>query len=323
MTRRLLIYNARLYTPDNPGQPGWLLTKDSQICSIGFGRKPILPPHSDVQEMDARGARLLPGFIDLHVHGAMGHELMDASASGLEEMAEYAGVPVVNALSDDFHPCQILADWQTVIEHKGALAGLNVAYVGDGANNMAHSYLLGGATAGMHIRIGAPASHQPRADIVKDAEAIAVTTGGSVLITDDATTALTEADVVFLHEHPGHREQPPTVVGQPQILGAAHVDVADAAPFLRQPDATCREHLAHDVGELFPLLVLLVLVLHGRVGLTADIVNGLEVGLDSRRIEQIGRGSVGQFGECGLQSRHEFELCGALGGSTHPLRPPG
>ena len=117
--------------------------------------------------------------------------------SGLEEMAAHAGVPVVNALSDDFHPCQILADWQTVIEHKGDLAGLKVAYVGDGANNMAHSYLLGGATAGMHIRIGAPASHQPRADVVKDADAIAATTGGSVLVTDDAAAALTEADVVI------------------------------------------------------------------------------------------------------------------------------
>ena len=117
--------------------------------------------------------------------------------AGLEEMAKYAGVPVVNALSDDFHPCQVLADWQTVIEHKGKLAGLNVAYVGDGANNMAHSYLLGGATAGMHVRIGAPASHQPRADIVKDAESIAATTGGSVLVTEDVAQALTEADVVI------------------------------------------------------------------------------------------------------------------------------
>jgi ornithine carbamoyltransferase len=117
--------------------------------------------------------------------------------SGLEEMAAHAGVPVVNALSDDFHPCQILADWQTVIEHKGALAGLTVAYVGDGANNMAHSYLLGGATAGMHVRIGAPPSHQPRADIVKDAEAIAASTGGSILVAENAVDALTEADVVI------------------------------------------------------------------------------------------------------------------------------
>ena len=117
--------------------------------------------------------------------------------SGLEEMAEYSGVPVINALSDLFHPCQILADWQTITEHKGRLAGLNVAYVGDGANNMAHSYLLGGATAGMHVRIGAPASHQPRSDIVKDAQAIADSTGGSILVSDDAAVALTEADVVI------------------------------------------------------------------------------------------------------------------------------
>lgn len=117
--------------------------------------------------------------------------------SGLEEMAEYAGVPVVNSLSDDFHPCQILADWLTVAEHKGSLAGLQVAYVGDGANNMAHSYLLGGATAGMHVRVGAPASHQPRPDIVADAEKIAASTGGSVLVTDEVGTALAAADVVI------------------------------------------------------------------------------------------------------------------------------
>lgn len=117
--------------------------------------------------------------------------------AGLEEMAAYAGVPVINSLSDDFHPCQILADWLTVIEHKGALAGLTVAYVGDGANNMAHSYLLGGATAGMHVRIGAPESHQPRLDIVGDAARIAATTGGSVVITNDAHAAIADADVVI------------------------------------------------------------------------------------------------------------------------------
>src|SRR5688572_19701127 len=89
MTKRLLIYNGRLFTPHHPGQPGWLLTKDSQIRSIGFGQRPILPPNSDVQEVDAGGHMLLPGLIDLHVHGAMGHEVMDASASGLEEMARF------------------------------------------------------------------------------------------------------------------------------------------------------------------------------------------------------------------------------------------
>lgn len=117
--------------------------------------------------------------------------------AGLEEMARYAGVPVVNALSDDFHPCQILADWLTVIEHKGALAGLTVAYVGDGANNMAHSYLLGGATAGMHVRVGAPAGYQPNPRFVADSERIAATTGGSVTVTNSAYEAVAGADVVI------------------------------------------------------------------------------------------------------------------------------
>jgi ornithine carbamoyltransferase len=117
--------------------------------------------------------------------------------SGLEEMAANAGVPVINALSDDFHPCQILADWQTVIEHKGALAGLTVAYLGDGANNMGHSYLLGGATAGMHVRIGAPTGFQPDPEIVADAETIAKQTGGSITVTDDAAAVIAGADVVI------------------------------------------------------------------------------------------------------------------------------
>ncbi|MBC7633205.1 ornithine carbamoyltransferase [Aeromicrobium sp.] len=117
--------------------------------------------------------------------------------AGLEEMAAHAGVPVVNALSDDFHPCQILADWQTVIESKGQLAGLTVAYVGDGANNMGHSYLLGGATAGMHVRVGAPAGFQPDLTVVTDAEAIAKETGGSITVTDDPAAAILGADVVI------------------------------------------------------------------------------------------------------------------------------
>ncbi|MEH3034544.1 MAG: ornithine carbamoyltransferase [Aeromicrobium erythreum] len=117
--------------------------------------------------------------------------------SGLEEMAAHAGVPVVNALSDDFHPCQVLADWQTVAEHKGDLAGLTVAYLGDGANNMAHSYVLGGATAGMHVRVAAPQGYGPRADVVADAERVAKDTGGSVTVTTDPRAAAAGADVLI------------------------------------------------------------------------------------------------------------------------------
>ncbi len=115
----------------------------------------------------------------------------------LEEMARHAGVPVVNALSDDFHPCQLLADWLTVREHKGTLAGLTVTFVGDGANNMAHSYVLGGAVAGMHVRVGAPEGYAPAGHVVADAEKVAAGTGGSVTVTDDPVEAVRGADVVI------------------------------------------------------------------------------------------------------------------------------
>lgn len=114
----------------------------------------------------------------------------------IEELAAHAGVPVVNALTDEFHPCQILADLVTVLEHKGALPGLTLGYVGDGANNMAHSYLLGCALAGMHVRIGTPTSHQPDPAILARATEIAAAQGGSVLVTDDAAAAVKGVDVV-------------------------------------------------------------------------------------------------------------------------------
>jgi ornithine carbamoyltransferase len=116
--------------------------------------------------------------------------------SGLEEMAGGTTVPVINALSDEFHPCQLLADLQTIQEHKGQLAGLTVTFLGDGRSNMAHSYLLACATAGMHVRISAPANYQPDPAIVADAQAIATKTGGSASIVADPREATTGADVV-------------------------------------------------------------------------------------------------------------------------------
>lgn len=116
--------------------------------------------------------------------------------SGLEEMAAGTRVPVVNALSDDFHPCQLLADLLTIQEHLGRLAGLSVAFLGDGANNMAHSYLLAGTTAGMHVRIAGPDGYAPSAAVVADASRIAEASGGSVLVTVDPVAAVTGADVV-------------------------------------------------------------------------------------------------------------------------------
>ena len=114
----------------------------------------------------------------------------------LATMAAYAGVPVVNALTDDYHPCQILADLQTLRQHGRSLPGLTFAYVGDGANNMAASYVLGGVTAGMHVRIGAPEGFHPTPGLLARAEDIGATTGGSVTVTDSPAEAVAGADAV-------------------------------------------------------------------------------------------------------------------------------
>lgn len=119
-----------------------------------------------------------------------------AGQARVEEMAAGTAVPVVNALTDEYHPCQILADLQTVREAKGGLTGASLAYFGDGANNMAHSYLLGCATAGMHVRVAAPASLPPDPAVVARATEIAAATGGSVTVTDDAARAAAGADVL-------------------------------------------------------------------------------------------------------------------------------
>ncbi|MGH3346229.1 MAG: ornithine carbamoyltransferase [Nocardioides sp.] len=115
----------------------------------------------------------------------------------IEEMAAYAGVPVVNALTDDYHPCQLLADLLTVQEHRGTLAGQTVAFVGDGACNMGNSWLLAGATAGLHVRIGAPEGYTPDPAMVDRAAAIADATGGSVALEADPERAVHGADAVI------------------------------------------------------------------------------------------------------------------------------
>ena len=116
--------------------------------------------------------------------------------SRLDEMAAYAGVPVVNALTDQFHPCQLLADLMTIEEHKGRLRGLTLTFLGDAASNMAHSYLLAGATAGMHVRVGGPMGYEPDAVVLDQARSIAAGTGGSASYVPDPKEAVDDADVV-------------------------------------------------------------------------------------------------------------------------------
>ena len=116
--------------------------------------------------------------------------------SGLEQMAQNSKVPVINSLSDDFHPCQLLADLMTIKEKLGTLQGKVLCYIGDASNNMAHSYLLAGATAGMKVRIAGPARYQPNAKVVEKAREIAQETGGSVDCYSDPRLALVDSDVV-------------------------------------------------------------------------------------------------------------------------------
>ncbi|MDQ3733958.1 MAG: ornithine carbamoyltransferase [Actinomycetota bacterium] len=114
----------------------------------------------------------------------------------IEAMAAVSRVPVINALTDEFHPCQVLADLQTVAERRGALSGLTLTYLGDGANNMSHSYLLGAALAGMHVRIGSPQGYQPNPAILDRAGQLAAAAGGSVRWTPDPAEAADGTDVL-------------------------------------------------------------------------------------------------------------------------------
>ncbi|MGL4172811.1 MAG: ornithine carbamoyltransferase [Actinomycetota bacterium] len=156
---------------------GYPLVIDSQASQLGRGE-----PVADT-------ARVL----DRQVEAIVWRTYQQAA---LEEMAHASQVPVINALTDAFHPCQVLADLLTIRERRGELAGLTLAYVGDGANNMAHSYLLGGATAGLHVRIGTPPSHQPDAAIILKARAIAALTGGSIDVVSDPFHAAQGADAL-------------------------------------------------------------------------------------------------------------------------------
>ncbi|MGA8113783.1 MAG: ornithine carbamoyltransferase [Actinocatenispora sp.] len=140
-------------------------------------------------ETIADAARVLSRYVDAIVIRTFGDDR-------LAELAEASSVPVVNALSDGFHPCQLLADLQTIAERRGALRGLTVTYLGDGANNMAHSFLLAGATAGMHVRIAGPAGHRPDPAVLADATRIAGHAGGSAEVLGDAVAAAKGADVL-------------------------------------------------------------------------------------------------------------------------------
>ena len=161
------------------------------VTDLGGSPLIINPGESQLGGKESIGdtARVMERMVAAIVWRTFSHE-------GLEEMARGTSVPVVNSLSDDFHPCQLLADLQTVREHRGDLEGQRLAFFGDTASNMAHSYLLACATAGMHVVLAGPASAAPRADMLADAERIAMASGGSAVFTTDAQQAADGADIV-------------------------------------------------------------------------------------------------------------------------------
>ncbi len=134
-------------------------------------------------------AIVLSRYVDLIMARTFGHDIV-------EDLAEHATVPVINGLSDYAHPCQALADLQTILERKGRLAGLKLVYSGDG-NNVAHSLMFGGALAGMDVTIVTPPGFEPKEDVLSESLAVAKSNRGNVTVTNDLKAATKGADVIY------------------------------------------------------------------------------------------------------------------------------
>jgi ornithine carbamoyltransferase len=164
-----------------------------EVACADLGIHPLALSSNDLQlgrgETIEDTGRVLARYVDVIVLRTFGQDR-------LTRLADAADVPVVNALSDYSHPCQALADLQTVRERKGSLAGLTLTYLGDG-NNVTHSLLLAGAKAGMHVRVATPEGFEPLPDVVKRAEEIGGDTGASVRVTNDPVAACEGADVLY------------------------------------------------------------------------------------------------------------------------------
>ncbi|MBG0566277.1 ornithine carbamoyltransferase [Actinoplanes aureus] len=158
-----------------------------------LGGQPIIVDtqntHFGRGESLADAGRVVSRYVAAMVYRTHGDERLAELASGVD-------VPVINALSDGYHPCQLLADLMTVRERFGGTSGRTLAYVGDAANNMAHSYLIAGATAGMHVRVAGPSGFDPSPAVVSRAAEIAAWTGGSVEVLRDPREAVDAAHVV-------------------------------------------------------------------------------------------------------------------------------
>lgn len=180
---------------------GMIFTKSSTRTRVSFevgiqqlGGRALFLSDRDIQlgrgEPIADTAKVLSRFID----GIMIRTFAQADVEGL---AEHGSIPIINGLTDRFHPCQVLADLLTIYEHKGTLEGLKLAFIGDGANNMGHSLMLGCSKLGLNVSIGSPKGYHPDPEIEGWARENAKAFGSEVLITEDYMEAAKGADVIY------------------------------------------------------------------------------------------------------------------------------
>ncbi|KOR76303.1 ornithine carbamoyltransferase [Paenibacillus solani] len=192
--------NGEVYQPLKGKTIGLIFEKSSTRTRVSFesgmfqlGGHALFLSKNDIQlgrgEPISDTAQVMSRYLDGLMIRTFGHD-------NVVNLAKYASIPVINGLSDMAHPCQVLADLQTVLEHKGKLKGLKMAFIGDG-NNMAHSLLIGGAKMGMHVAVASPKGYEADASIVKLSEEIVAQTGGKITITQDPIEAAKDADVIY------------------------------------------------------------------------------------------------------------------------------
>jgi ornithine carbamoyltransferase len=192
--------NGEVYQPLLGKTVGLIFEKSSTRTRVSFevgtyqlGGHALFLSKNDIQlgrgETIADTAGVMSRYLDGIMIRTFGHDKV-------ADLARYATVPVINGLSDLAHPCQVLADYQTLYEHKGKLQGLKLAYVGDG-NNMAHSLMIGGAKLGVHVSVASPEGYEPDPQIVADAQEIAKATGAVIEVVRDPKAAVQEADAIY------------------------------------------------------------------------------------------------------------------------------
>jgi len=164
------------------------------VAAVDEGAHPEYLGKNDIQlgkkETVKDTARVLGRMFDGIQFRGFAHETV-------EILAEYAGVPVWNGLTDTYHPTQVLADFLTILEEFGYLEGIGLTYVGDGRNNVANSLMIGAAKMGMNYRVVSPPSLFPGEDLVKHCQEIAMGTGAEITITDDITEGVSQTDVIY------------------------------------------------------------------------------------------------------------------------------